>query len=359
MLENKIKVLIVDDSAVVRQTLSSIINSDPQLEVIAVASDPYFAKDKIINKKPDVITLDIDMPRMDGLTFLKILMSQNPIPVIVISSRTSEGSIDAIKALEYGAVDIMCKPQVHQDDFLEESRILICDSIKAAARAKISRMRSFDAPVLQVQPKFKTDAVLQKNSVSQRAIDTNRLIAIGASTGGTEALRAYLETLPEDAPGTVIVQHMPEKFTYLFAKRLNDLCKVTVKEAEHGDEVKVGLALIAPGNRHMIVKRRGSGYYVELLDGPLVNRHKPSVDVLFRSVANCASRNAIGVIMTGMGDDGAHGLLEMKEAGAHTIAQDEKSCVVFGMPKEAIKLNAADIVMPLQNISNYVLHYNK
>jgi two-component system chemotaxis response regulator CheB len=287
-------------------------------------------------------------------------MSQNPIPVIVISSRTSEGSTDAIKALELGAVDIMCKPQVHQDEFLEESRILICDAIKAASKAKITRTRGFvetPPPPITVQPKFKTDAVLAKTFHVGKTYDTNRLIAIGASTGGTEALRAYLETLPEDSPGTVIVQHMPEKFTYLFAKRLNDLCKVTVKEAENGDEVRTGLALIAPGNRHMIVKRRGTGYYVELLDGSLVNRHKPSVDVLFRSVANCASRNAIGIIMTGMGDDGARGLLEMKEAGAHTIAQDEKSCVVFGMPKEAIKLNAADVILPLGSISNYVINH--
>jgi len=354
MIDTKIKVLIVDDSAVVRQTLSAIINSDPQLEVVAVASDPYFAKDKIINKRPDVITLDIDMPRMDGLTFLKILMSQNPIPVIVISSRTAEGSIDAIKALELGAVDIMCKPQVHQDEFLEEAKILICDAIKAAARAKVSRIRNTEIPPVTVTPKFKTDAVLPKANISHRPFETSRIIAVGASTGGTEALRVFLEALSTEVPGIVIVQHMPEKFTYLFAKRLNEICRLNIKEAEHGDEVRSGCALIAPGNKHMAVKRRGTGYYVELLDGPLVNRHKPSVDVLFRSVANCAGANATGIIMTGMGDDGARGLLEMKESGAHTIAQDEKSCVVFGMPKEAIKLGGADVVMPLTNIAPYV-----
>lgn len=353
-MSQKIRVLIVDDSAVVRQTLSQIVASDPLLEVMGTASDPYFAAKKIADETPDVITLDVEMPRMDGLTFLKKIMAQHPIPVVIISSLTDAATETGMKALEYGAVEIITKPQMNTKQFIEESRIRICDAIKAAAHAKLSRKR-FAEP-LTVEPKLSADAVLPPVTSSQSMIKTTEIvIAVGASTGGTEALTVFLQALPMDCPGIIIVQHMPEKFTRSFANRLNEICKISVKEAENGDSVIRGRALIAPGNYHMLLKRSGARYYVEVKEGPLVNRHRPSVDVLFRSTARYAGANAIGVIMTGMGDDGARGLLEMHEAGAKTVAQDEKSCVVFGMPKEAIKLGAADKVLPLDSIAPFVL----
>ena len=353
-MSQKIRVLIVDDSAVVRQTLSQIVSSDPLLEVMGTASDPYFAAKKIADETPDVITLDVEMPRMDGLTFLKKIMAQHPIPVVIISSLTDAATETGMKALEYGAVEIITKPQMNTKQFIEESRIRICDAIKAAAHAKLSRKR-FTEP-LTVEPKLSADAILPPVSMPQSMIKTTEIvIAVGASTGGTEALTVFLQALPMDCPGVVIVQHMPEKFTRSFANRLNEICKISVKEAENGDSVIRGRALIAPGNYHMLLKRSGARYYVEVKEGPLVNRHRPSVDVLFRSTARYAGANAIGVIMTGMGDDGARGLLEMHEAGAKTVAQDEKSCVVFGMPKEAIKLGAADKVLSLESIAPYVL----
>jgi len=353
-MSQKIRVLIVDDSAVVRQTLSQIVASDPLLEVMGTASDPYFAAKKIADETPDVITLDVEMPRMDGLTFLKKIMAQHPIPVVIISSLTDTATETGMKALEYGAVEIITKPQMNTKQFNEESRIRICDAIKAAAHAKLSR-KPFAEP-LTVEPKLSADAVLPPVTSSQSMIKTTEIvIAVGASTGGTEALTVFLQALPMDCPGIVIVQHMPEKFTRSFANRLNEICKISVKEAENGDSVIRGRALIAPGNYHMLLKRSGARYYVEVKEGPLVNRHRPSVDVLFRSTARYAGANAIGVIMTGMGDDGARGLLEMHEAGAKTVAQDEKSCVVFGMPKEAIKLGAADKVLPLDSIAPFVL----
>ncbi|MBN1990788.1 MAG: chemotaxis response regulator protein-glutamate methylesterase [Bacteroidales bacterium] len=353
-MSQKIRVLIVDDSAVVRQTLSQIVSSDPLLEVMGTASDPYFAAKKIADETPDVITLDVEMPRMDGLTFLKKIMAQHPIPVVIISSLTDAATETGMKALEYGAVEIITKPQMNTKQFIEESRIRICDAIKAAAHAKLSRKR-FAEP-LTVEPKLSADAILPPVSMPQSMIKTTEIvIAVGASTGGTEALTVFLQALPMDCPGVVIVQHMPEKFTRSFANRLNEICKISVKEAENGDSVIRGRALIAPGNYHMLLKRSGARYYVEVKEGPLVNRHRPSVDVLFRSTARYAGANAIGVIMTGMGDDGARGLLEMHEAGAKTVAQDEKSCVVFGMPKEAIKLGAADKVLSLESIAPYVL----
>lgn len=343
----KIKVLIVDDSAVVRQTLSKILSSDPSIEVMGTASDPYVAASKIMAEVPDVITLDVEMPRMDGITFLRKVMSQHPIPVVIISSLTHDGAETSLKALEYGAVEIITKPQLDTKEFIEESKIMICDVVKAAAQVTLKR-RSINP--IEVRPKFSSDAVISHVPSRSMIRTTEKVIAVGASTGGTEALRVFLESMPLDAPGIVIVQHMPEIFTKSFANRLNQLCKITVKEAENGDTVIPGRALIAPGNKHMLLKRSGARYYVEIKDGPLVNRHRPSVDVLFRSTAQYAGKNSIGIIMTGMGDDGAKGLLEMKEAGAKTIAQDEKSCVVFGMPKEAIKLNAADKILPLDLI---------
>jgi two-component system chemotaxis response regulator CheB len=348
----KIRVLIVDDSAVVRQTLTSILETDPQIEVMGSASDPFFAAKKIQGEIPDVITLDIEMPRMDGLTFLKKIMSQHPIPTVVISSLTAEGTETGLKALEYGALEIITKPQMNTKQFIEESRIRICDAVKAAAMSKVKRKTHVE---ITVQPKLSADVVIAASGKNNSMLKTTEtVIAVGASTGGTDALQTFLQNMPVDCPGIVIVQHMPEFFTRSFANRLNEICKITVKEAENGDSVIRGRALIAPGNHHMLLKRSGARYYVEVKDGPLVNRHRPSVDVLFRSTARYAGPNAIGVIMTGMGDDGAKGLLEMKEANASTVAQDEKSCVVFGMPNEAIKLGAADKVLPLDQIAGHV-----
>ena len=351
----KTKVLIVDDSAIVRSALSEIFNMDHEIEVMGTAGDPYIAAKKIQKEIPDVITLDIEMPRMDGLTFLKKIMSQHPIPVVVISSLTKKGTHSALKALEFGAVEIVTKPQMHTKEFIEESRIKICDIIKAAAVSRLKRKTYRTTKPLEVKPKLSADAVIAKGRGYSLPKTTEIVISVGASTGGTEALREFLEEMPVDAPGIVIVQHMPEHFTRSFAERLNDLCQISVKEAEDGDAVLQGRALIAPGNKHALLRRSGARYYVEIKYGPLVNRHRPSVDVLFRSTALYAGSNAIGIIMTGMGDDGAKGLLEMKEAGAKTIAQDEDSCVVYGMPKEAVKLNAADVVLPLNKIAAHAL----
>jgi two-component system chemotaxis response regulator CheB len=357
-MKNKIKVLIVDDSAVVRQTLSTILSEDPDIEVMGVAVDPYFAANKIAHEVPDVITLDIEMPRMDGLTFLKKIMTQHPIPVVIISSLTTQGTETGIRALEYGAVELITKPKLSTKDFIEEAKIRIRDAVKAAANAKVKRKKkvSHESSHVKKQPKYSVDAVLPKVTSQQSMIKTTeKVIAVGASTGGTEALRVFLEAMPVDSPGIVIVQHMPEYFTRSFAERLNSICKITVKEAVNNDTVLRGQALIAPGNYHLLLKRSGAKYYVEINNGELVNRHRPSVDVLFRSTAKYAGKNAIGVIMTGMGADGAKGLKELKETGAHTIAQDEKSCIVFGMPKEAIKLNAAADILPLDKIAERVL----
>lgn len=350
----KIRVLIVDDSATVRQTLKEVLESDPAITVIATASDPYVAAERIKHEIPDVITLDVEMPRMDGLTFLEKLMSQCPIPVVICSTLTERNSATALAALEKGAVEIITKPKVGTKQFLEESRIAICDVVKSAALVRVKARRAEHAPV-HVAPKLTADAILEKPRSNAMIETTERIVAVGASTGGTEALRIFLEALPPDAPGIVIVQHMPEKFTASFADRLNQLCRVTVKEAADGDSVIRGQALIAPGNKHLLLKRSGARYYVEVRDGPLVSRHRPSVDVLFRSVARYAGRNAVGVIMTGMGDDGARGMREMKDSGAHTIAQDEATCVVFGMPQEAIKAGGVDQVMALGRIAGEVV----
>ncbi len=357
-VKKKIRVLIVDDSAVVRQTLAAILSTDPMIEVMDTASDPYNAARKLQSEVPDVITLDIEMPRMDGLTFLKKIMSQHPIPVVIVSSLTTEGTLTGLKALELGAVEIITKPQLGTKTFLEESSIRLCDVIKAAAKANLRKKKAV-WPEIVVQPKLSADAVLSRQLHHSMIKTTEMVVAVGASTGGTEAISAFLQSLPSDSHGIVIVQHMPELFTKSFAKRLDDLCKITVKEAENGDSVLQGRALIAPGNKHMLLKRSGARYYVEVKDGPLVNRHRPSVDVLFRSTAQYAGANAIGIIMTGMGDDGARGLLEMKEAGSLTIAQDERSCVVFGMPKEAIKLDAVDKILPLDKIAPFIIREGK
>ena len=349
-MSQRVKVLIVDDSAVVRASLQEILSSDPDIEVIATASDPFVAAEKLRRQVPDVITLDIEMPRMDGLTFLHKLMTQHPIPVVICSSLAEEHCETTLKALEYGAADIITKPKLGTKEFIYESKIRICDAVKAAARVRTHKPRPHTA-----EPKLSADVVIAKPTSPAMIQTTERVVAIGASTGGTEALREFLEALPSDSPGMVIVQHMPEVFTAAFARRLDGLCAVTVKEAANDDTVVRGRVLIAPGNRHTMLKRSGARYFVEVREGPLVSRHRPSVDVLFRSAARYAGKNAVGVIMTGMGDDGAHGLLEMREAGAATIAQDEATCVVFGMPNEAIKLGGAQQVLPLPLIAPEVL----
>jgi two-component system chemotaxis response regulator CheB len=344
-----IRVLIVDDSAFVRQSLKEILESDPEIEVVAVAGDPYVAVERIKAQLPDVITLDVEMPRMDGLTFLDRLMSQHPIPVVICSTLTAAGSDAALTALAKGAVDVITKPKLGTKEFFEESRVRICDAVKSASHARLGKSRAADS--YQIVPKLTADAILAKPSSTAMIQTTDRVVAVGASTGGTEALREFLQSMPLDAPGIVIVQHMPAEFTARFAERLEGMCRITVREAADGDSVIRGQALIAPGNRHMLLKRSGARYFVEIRDGPLVSRHRPSVDVLFRSAARYAGKNVVGVIMTGMGDDGAKGMLELHEAGAHTIAQDEATSVVFGMPAEAIKLCAVDQVLPLGRIA--------
>ncbi|HEY6872329.1 MAG TPA: chemotaxis response regulator protein-glutamate methylesterase [Geobacteraceae bacterium] len=348
----KIRVLIVDDSALVRQTLAEIIAADPELEVMATAADPFIAAERMKTAAPDVIVLDVEMPRMDGLSFLRRIMSQRPVPVVICSSLAGNGSETALKALEYGAVEIIAKPRLGTREFLAESRVRICDAIKAAGRARLKRA---PAGGRAIPPKLTADAVMARPASHAAFRTTERVVVVGASTGGTEALRVFLEALPADSPGIVIVQHMPEQFTAAFARRLDGLCRVTVKEAQENDSVVPGRALIAPGNRHTLLRRSGARYYVEVKDGPLVCRHRPSVDVLFRSAAGAAGRNAVGVIMTGMGDDGARGMRELKDAGAATIAQDEATSVIFGMPREAIRRGAVDRVLPLPMIAGEVV----
>ncbi len=347
----KIKVLIVDDSALVRNALSKVLSSDPDIEIMGMASDPFVAAAKMKQAIPDVITLDVEMPRMDGITFLKKIMSQHPIPVVICSTLAGSGTQTALKALEYGAVEIIQKPNLGTRQFFEEAKIKICDTVKAAAMVRAKKI----AKPMKVSPKLTADAILPEPSSKAMVETTEKIIVVGASTGGTEALRVFFEALPHDAPGMVVVQHMPESFTTAFAKRLNGICRVSIKEAENNDTVLRGRVLIAPGNEHLLLKRSGARYYVETRQGPLVSRHRPSVDVLFRSTARYAGKNALAVIMTGMGDDGARGMKEMKKAGAFTIAQDEETCVVFGMPKEAIKRDAVDRVLPLEKIAGTIL----
>jgi two-component system chemotaxis response regulator CheB len=351
----KTRVLIIDDSASVRQAMTAILSADPQIEVIAAAADPLAAARYIQAEVPDVITLDVEMPRMDGITFLRRLMSQCPTPVVMCSSLVEEGSETLLQALEAGAVDIILKPRMGVADHLAEAHQHICETVKGAATARLGARRA--ARAAEPAKKLTADAVLPPPTGKAMSRTTEMVVCIGASTGGTEALREVLEALPANSPGIVIVQHMPESFTKAFAKRLNSLCEVDVKEAEDGDTVMRGHVLIAPGGlRHTMLERQGARYVVAVREGPLVSRHRPSVDVLFRSAARNAGGNAVGVIMTGMGDDGARGLLEMKQNGARTIAQDEATSVVFGMPKEAIARGAADRIVPLGTIARELLH---
>jgi two-component system, chemotaxis family, protein-glutamate methylesterase/glutaminase len=350
MSKSKIRVLIVDDSAMVRQTLQQVLSSDPEIEVIGTAGDPFVAAERLEEALPDVITLDIEMPRMDGLTFLQKIMSQHPIPVVICSSLAGEGAESTLRALDYGAVDVIAKPKMGTKQFLEESKVILCEAVKAASKVKAK----VPAPRI-IEPKLNADSVIAKPSTGAMVETTEKVIVIGASTGGTEALKVVLEALPADCPGIVIVQHMPELFTRAFAGRLDSLCAISVKEAETNDTVIRGRALLAPGDHHLLLKRSGARYFVEIKDGPLVCRHRPSVDVLFRSAARYAGKNSVGVILTGMGDDGANGMLEMKQAGAYTIAQDEATSVVFGMPNEAIKRGGVAKILPLQAVAKGIL----
>jgi len=364
-MSKKIRVLIVDDSALVRQALTMLLQRDHEIEVVGAAADPFIARDKIKALNPDVLTLDVEMPRMDGLTFLEKLMRARPMPVVMVSSLTETGCETTLKALELGAVDFITKPKVDLREHLDELAHEVIAKIRAAASARLRpresrEPRAAPSPAGWVPGEPRADrgpwTAEGRPSGTQAMIrTTDRIIAVGASTGGTEALKDFLMMLPADAPGVVIVQHMPEKFTRSFAERCDQLCTIRVKEAEDGDRVLFGHALIAPGNFHMELRRNGAQYFVRLSSAPPVNRHRPSVDVLFDSAAACAGRNAVGVIMTGMGADGARGLLAMRQAGGRTIAQDEATCVVFGMPKEAIALAAAEAVVPLPRIAPLAL----
>jgi two-component system chemotaxis response regulator CheB len=344
IMETDIRVLVVDDSAVVRKVFTDELSRERGIQVIGTAPDPYIARDKIVKLKPDVVTLDIEMPRMDGLTFLKKLMKHYPLPVIIVSSLTPKGGKMAMEALSSGALDVISKPSAAYS--VGDMSVQLADKIRAVARVNVKGRLNSDNKSVPVEPAASTRAL---------SFTTNKIIAIGASTGGTEAIKTVLMGMPPNSPGIVIVQHMPANFTTAFAQRLDSLSQITVKEAADGDSVLNGQALIAPGNFHMLLKRSGARYYVQVKNGPMVHHQRPAADVLFRSVANYAGANAIGIILTGMGADGAAGLLEMKEAGARTIAQDEQSCVVFGMPKEAIRLGAAEKVVNLGYVANTAL----
>lgn len=401
----KIRVMVVDDSALVRETLSNLLTSDSSIEIFATAQDPIVAMRKMENSRPDVIILDIEMPRMDGLTFLEKIMGEKPLPIIICSSKSESGSSNALKALEYGAIDIIQKPKVGTKQFLEESKVNIIDAVKAAAQAKLKSLRyrpsnemggkqgtgndavegadtgvsggtagrlpggtsggtlsggvTRPAEKDERLTKYTADVILPSAAGNYTIETTEKVVVIGASTGGTEALKVVLEMMPINAPPIVVVQHMPEKFTTAFAKRLDSTCRIQVKEAENNSSVLRGQALIAPGNKHTLLKRSGARYYTEVKEGPLVSRHRPSVDVLFRSASRYGGKNVVAVLMTGMGDDGATGMGELKEAGAYNIAQDEKSCIVFGMPKEAIKRGGVHSVVSLTHIADKVLEKAK
>ncbi|WP_410499389.1 protein-glutamate methylesterase/protein-glutamine glutaminase [Chitinibacter sp. S2-10] len=359
-----IKVMIVDDSSVVRLVMQDVLIKYRDINVIGTAPDPIFALSKMQNDWPDVIVLDIEMPRMDGITFLKQIMSTRPTPVIICSTLTERGADITIEALAAGAVTIITKPTLGLRNFLEESSNQLISAIREAAVAKV-RAPAVRGSVSQLNhermsgPKLTADAIMEAPSTDRHLPTTEKIIALGTSTGGTQALEVVLQALPATCPGIVIVQHMPEKFTQSFANRLNSICAIEVCEAKNNDRIVPGRALIAPGGKHMLVKRSGAQYHVEVIDGPLISRHRPSVDVLFRSVAKSAGKNAIGVIMTGMGDDGARGLKEMHDVGASTYAQDEQSCVVFGMPKEAIGMGGVDHIVSLDKISQVIYQYGR
>ena len=347
-----LKVLVVDDSATVRQVLSAVLPEKRGFRV-TVAADPLIAMEKMKKSLPDVVLLDLEMPRMDGMTFLRKLMGENPLPVVICSGLTGPNTDAAIRALENGAVDIITKPKIGVRGFLEESAVLLEDTVRAAAAARVRKARRRQDSSTRIKRPGDEPSLL--DATKQR----ENIIAIGASTGGTEALLCLFERMPQDCPGIVAVQHMPEGFTAAFARRLNDNCAIEVREAADGDQLVPGRAYIAPGNRHTYVRRMGPRYFLEVRDGALVSRHRPSVNVLFRSVAQAAGPNALGVLLTGMGDDGADGLLEMKRTGAFTIAQNEATCVVFGMPREAILLGAVEDVLPLHRIPQAMVYHTE
>jgi two-component system chemotaxis response regulator CheB len=347
----KIRVLIVDDSAVARHLLSAIMSTEPDIEVMATASDAFAAARRVQEEVPDVILLDVKMPRMDGITFLRKIMAQHPIPVIICSALTEDSAL-MFEAFEAGAVDFLPKPVSDQPRTLQESALRLREAVRAAVRVKLRTQGPRRAPI---EAKLTADVIMPPPVEGRSRLATARIVCIGVSTGGTESLRDVLEKLPQRAPGILIVQHMPSGFTAAFAKRLNGLCEMQVKEAEDGDTVAQGCVYIAPGGRHMLLQRTGQRYHIAIKDGPPVSRHRPSADVLFRSAAQYAGRNALGIIMTGMGDDGARGLLEMRKFGASTRAQNEESCVVFGMPKEAIACGAVEKVVPLSQIAKEIM----
>lgn len=354
---SKIKVLVVDDSAVVRKVLTRILDDDSEIEVVGAASDPFIAREKIKKLNPDVLTLDVEMPKMDGITFLSNLMRLRPMPVVMVSTLTEKGADITFEALELGAIDFVTKPKLDLTQTIDDYSEELISKVKVAAGARVrTRQKSDSKPILiNIAPKQGADAVLNRSSRLSNFKATDTLIAIGASTGGTEAIREVLEVMPPDAPAIVITQHIPQGFSASFANRMDSLCAMKVYEAEDGQQVLPGHVYIAPGNLHLLIERNGARYICKLNDGPPVNRHKPSVDVLFRSIANCAGKNAFGAILTGMGDDGANGLLEMKQAGAITIAQDEQTSVVWGMPGEAVKRGAADEILPLGKVASRLL----
>ncbi len=376
-LTPKIKAIIIDDSAVVRQALGEILRSDPSIEVVAASSDPIFAMQHMEKNWPDVIILDLEMPRMDGLTFLRKIMAERPTPVIVCSTLAEKGAQTTMQVLSAGAVDVITKPKIGVHDFLYEVRMSFIDTVKAAARANLKKLKrnqeiatNNDVPVAaeprfqkipsatalgsEIPPKLSADAMLPPTARPMNQT-TETVVVMGASTGGTQALELILRKLPLETPGIAIVQHMPSGFTAAFAERLNGLCAIEIKEAKNGDAIMPGRALIAPGNEHILLKRLGGKYFIEVKDGPVINRHRPSVDVLFRSAAQIAGKNAMGILLTGMGDDGARGMAELHSAGAYTIAQNEETCIVYGMPKEAIKRGAVDRVLALEHIADAIL----
>ncbi len=347
----RIKVMVVDDSAVVRQVVAGLLQDDPEIEVLCAVADPILAMARMQVQWPDVIVLDIEMPRMDGITFLKKIMAERPTPVVICSTLTEKGTQTALAALSAGAVAIITKPKIGLKQFLTDASDDLLSAVKGAVKANLRSLR--------VEAKHTADVILQAAGDKHTAMiqTTERIVALGTSTGGTQALEVVLTALPRVCPGIVIVQHMPEKFTAAFAARLDGLCQLNVREAKNGDRVVPGVALIAPGGAHMLLRRSGAQYSVEVMNGPLVNRHRPSVDVLFRSVAKAAGANSLGVIMTGMGDDGAAGLLEMRKAGARTLGQNEDSCVVYGMPREAVKRGAVEREVPLGALAREVMHF--
>jgi len=346
-----IKVYVVDDSAVVRQTLLHLLQGDPEIQLIGSAPNPLIAGPAIQKNRPDVLLLDIEMPGMDGLTFLRQIMDTSPIPTVICSTLTTDGSKAALEALAAGAVAVVAKPRLGLKQFLEESRLELVRALKSAAQ---SRPRAAARPAMAGPSRTARPVI-----AGLHALSVNKPVAIGSSTGGTQALESVLTELPADGPGIAIVQHMPERFTAMYASRLDGICAMNIREARSGDRIERGVVLIAPGGKHMQVRKQGGQYFAEVLAGPPVNRHCPSVDVLFKTMAECAGPDALGIIMTGMGDDGARGLLAMHQAGARTVAQDEASCVVFGMPREAIKLGAADEVLPLDRMAGEILKFDR